>query len=189
MTEVWLQANRRSGLWPLAFGLVSAAGMLTASAFVPDDGVIRPILWLVAATDMLAAFALAYLSNLPRLAFDGRSLLMRIRNGSPIRVPIELVEAFLIGKGPAYLTGKDDYKTEARTLIIRISERAPEFEKLETNLRLAAWCGHYVTIRGTFTEPLDVEVVNRLNQRLYDAQQSLKSSATAAATAGASQPS
>jgi hypothetical protein len=182
MTEVWLQANRRSGLWPLAFGLVSAAGMLTASAFVPDDGVIRPVLWLVAATDMLAAFALAYLSNLPRLAFDGRSLLMRIRNSSPIRVPIELVEAFLIGKGPAYLSGKDDYKTEARTLIIRISERAPEFEKLETNLRLAAWCGHYVTIRGTFTEPLGVEVVNRLNQRLYDAQQTLKSSATAGAS-------
>ncbi|MGC3968355.1 MAG: hypothetical protein QM775_13570 [Pirellulales bacterium] len=186
MTEVWLQANRRLTWLPVAGALLLAA----VFALILINTEFRSPLHIFAASAAPACMGLSlwllYVARRPRLAFDGRSLLMRIRNGSPIAVPIELVEAFLIGKGPAYLSGKDDYKTETQTLIVRISERAPEFEKLETNLRLAAWCGHYVTIRGTFTEPLDLDVVNRLNRRLYDVQQKLKSAHVEAAASPAS---
>lgn len=181
MSEIWLHTNRRLYWLPVLVALV-AAGLFVVTYVVTTRGA-----WThnIAGGGAYAALALAgyllYLARLPRLAFDGRSLLMRLRNGAPIAVPIDLVEAFLLGKGPAYLGGRDDYKTEARTLIIRIAERAPEFEKLETNLRLAAWCGHYVTLRGTFTEPLDVDLVNRLNQRLYDAQQTLRAERDAVA--------
>ncbi len=158
-----------------------AAGVSAMRAAVATSGLGW---WIAAGAALALAVVLVVWSRRPRLAFDGRNLLLYIRNGSAIRVPIDLVEAFLMGKGPTYLTGKDDYKTEARTLIIRIAERAEEFAKLETNVRLAAWCGHYVTLRGTWTEPLDIDLVNRLNQRLYDAQQKLKNSPTPLAPCG-----
>ena len=179
MPEVWLQSNRRPFLLTAVVALVvgvicSALGTI----FIDTCGV---WFWYAAVPASATIAVLAwYAADRPRIAFDGRSLLLGIRNGSPIAVPIELVEAFLLGKGPTYLSGKDDRKTEATTLILRVSERAPEFEKLETNLRLAAWCGHYVTMRGTWTEPLSVDLVNRLNQRLYDAQQAQKRHAATA---------
>ncbi|MBA4018800.1 MAG: hypothetical protein C0483_16655 [Pirellula sp.] len=170
MSEVWLHANRRLFVGPILVAAIAAGALAMRGAVAPSG-----LGWWIAAVAALAlALVLFMWSRRPRLAFDGRSLLLYIRNGSAIAVPIEFVEAFLLGKGPTYLSGKDDYKTEARTLIIRIAERAEEFAKLETNVRLAAWCGHYVTLRGTWTEPLDIDLVNRLNQRLYDTQQKLK---------------
>jgi hypothetical protein len=106
----------------------------------------------------------------PRIVFDGANVVLNVGLARPAVVPVELVEAFLLGKGPAYLTGKDDYKTEATTLIVKLAERAEEFAKLPTNVRIAAWCGHYVTFRGTWTEPLSVALVNRLNERLHAVQ-------------------
>jgi hypothetical protein len=169
MSEIWLQANRRPYVAPLA-GVAATAVGCGVAAIVSS----HPFGWSIAAG--VAAFvtlALWLASRRPRLAFDGRRLLLQVRAGSPVAVPIELVEGFLLGKGPSYLTGRDDYVTETSTLVVRIAERAEEFAKVETNVRLAAWCGHYCTLRGTWTEPLSVDVVNRLNQRLYEAQQAI----------------
>jgi hypothetical protein len=106
----------------------------------------------------------------PRIVFEGATVRLNVGKGHPVAVPVELVEAFLIGKGPAYLNGRDDYKTETATFIVKIAERAEEYAKLPTQVRIAAWCGGYVTFRGTYTEPLSVDLVNRLNQRLHDVQ-------------------
>lgn len=180
MSEVWLHANRRLFVGPILLAAIAAGGFAMRAAVATSSlG-----WWIAAGVALLVAVLLAVWACRPRIGFDGRRLLLYIRNGSAIAVPIDLVEAFLMGKGPTYISGKDDYKTEARTLIIRIAERAEEFAKLETNVRLAAWCGHYVTLRGTWTEPLDIDLVNRLNQRLYDAQQKLKSSPTPLAPCG-----
>lgn len=185
MSEVWLHANRRLFVGPILVAVI-AAGALAMRGAVATSGLGW---WIAAGVALLVAVVLAVWARRPRIGFDGRSLLLYVRNGSAIRVPIDLVEAFLMGKGPTYLSGKDDYKTEARTLIVRIAERAEEFAKLETNVRLAAWCGHYVTLRGTWTEPLDVDLVHRLNQRLYDAQQKVKDSPTLLASCRTSLPS
>ena len=72
------------------------------------------------------------------------------------------------------MPGHTNDSTETTTLVVRISERAEEFNHVETTPTLAAWCGHYCTLRGTWTEPLGIELVNRLNQRLYDVQQARK---------------
>jgi hypothetical protein len=105
------------------------------------------------------------------LAYDGRRLLVYLRGGGPIGVPIELVEGFLLGQGPAGLTGAKYAATEAATVVIRLSQRAEEWGYREVKRALGTWCNHYVTIRGTWCEPLSVPLVNRLNERLAAAQQ------------------
>lgn len=176
MAEIWLQANRRPYFAPLAVSVVVAAiGGFTASSpwTVKHGGFVG--WWIATVVAALAAVCLWLASRRPRIAFDGRRLLLRVRSGAPVAVPIELVEGFLLGKGPTFLSGQDDHRTETSTLVVRIAERAEEFRKVETSVRIAAWCGHYCTLRGTWTEPLSVDLVNRLNQRLHDVQQAAKS--------------
>jgi hypothetical protein len=171
MAEIWLQANTRVFAPSIALATATASGCAVMASLNPHE-----LGWtLGAAVAAGAVLALWLASRRPRLAFDGRSLLLRVRQGPPVAVPIELVEGFLLQKGPAFLDGRDDYHTETTTLVVRIAERAEEFRKVETNVRVAAWCGHYCTLRGTWTEPLSVDLVNRLNQRLHDVQQAAKS--------------
>jgi hypothetical protein len=181
MNEVWVRTNSRLYL-ATAVGLALVAS-LPAVVVLAMDGFqttvsFRP--WLVvAAVGLAIAALLALLSRRPRLAFDGTNVRFYVRAGSRVDVPVELVEAFLLGKGPTYLPGHANDTTETTTLVVRVSERAEEFNHIETTPTLAAWCGHYCTLRGTWTEPLSIDLVNRLNQRLYDAQQARKKRAAA----------
>ncbi len=178
MTEIWLQSNRRTVVAiSLAIGLVGLVFVGLALWSSHNGSVIAArVCGIAGVVVIVAAAAAGYLGTRPRLAYDGRKLRIHIGTAQPALIPIELIEGFLLGKGPSYLSGKDDYKTETSTLIVRIAERAPEWEKLPTNVRVAAWCGHYVTLRGTWTEPLSIDVVNRLNQRLYEVQQAQSTS-------------
>lgn len=177
MNETWLHANRRLAI-PLVILLDLAATGVAAAVFIYGWGTTWGMIAFALAVGVLGLVVpgLFFVSCLPRISFDGRSVKLGVRFGLPVSVPVEFVEAFLLGKGPTYLPGYDDYRTEATTLIVKLADRAAEFEKLETNLRIAAWCGHYVTFRGTWTEPLSVELVNRLNERLYAAQQATTAS-------------
>lgn len=174
MNEIWLHANRRLAI-PIIAVLDLAASGVAAAAFITGWGTTWGTIAfaLAAAVVMLVVPGLFFVACQPRISSDGRTVKLGVRFGLPVAVPIEFVEAFLLGKGPTYLPGYDDYRTEATTLIVKLADRAAEFEKLETNLRIAAWCGHYVTFRGTWTEPLSVELVNRLNERLHAAQQAV----------------
>jgi hypothetical protein len=88
-------------------------------------------------------------------------------------VPIELVECFLLGQGPTWLPGKKYAKTETVTLVVRLAERAVEWSHRSTHPMLGTWCDGYITIRGTWCEPLSLDLVNRLNQRLAEVQQEI----------------
>ncbi|HEX3871331.1 MAG TPA: hypothetical protein VHV77_12890, partial [Pirellulales bacterium] len=46
-----------------------------------------------------------------------------------------------------------------------------EWEYLPMPERLGTWCHHYITLRGTCCEKLTLDLVNRLNARLYEVQQ------------------
>ena len=50
---------------------------------------------------------------LPRLAYADRHLLVYLDSGPPQRVPIEVVEGFLLGQGPTMLPGKQYEHAEA----------------------------------------------------------------------------
>jgi hypothetical protein len=98
-------------------------------------------------------------------------LLVNLRAGKPVAVPIDVVEAFLLGQGPAMLTNRRGDLREARVLTIRLAERAEEWANVEVKPALGKWCGGYIAIRGTWCEPLSLDLVNRLNYRLAEVKQ------------------
>jgi hypothetical protein len=169
MSEIWLHTNRRAIafalLWPAA-GL--AAGLL-AAAWAPVAWIRWPGILLAAVSAWLAALFLWQLRR-PRIARRDDELLFYLRIGAPLRVPVALVEGFLLGQGPSYLRADRPNASQVSTVVVRLAERATEFAQRDVMLALGSWCNHYVTIRGTWCEPLSVSLISRLNHRLADAQ-------------------
>jgi hypothetical protein len=167
MAEIWLHTNRRA----LAFGLILPGlllGMGIALAVVA-----HPV-WLRAAGAVVTLAGLLGLALVvrqlwqPRLAYDQRHLLVFLQAGPPHRVPIEVVEGFLLGQGPTMLPGRRYRQTEAATVVIRLADAATDWADRETKSALGRWCGGYITLRGTWCEPLSVDLVQRLNRRLSE---------------------
>lgn len=121
---------------------------------------------LVVALSIIAA--LAWQIRKPRLAYHDRQVFVWLRPGRPIRVPLEVVECFLLGQTSSFLPGGDERHVETSALIMRLAQKAEEWQHLDVKPQLGAWCQGQVIIRGTWCEPLSVSLVNRLNQRLYD---------------------
>jgi len=166
--EVWLHPNRRA----LTCGLIAACGTATA-ATVAAALVASPALRTAAAA--VAALAAAVAAGLlrgfclPRIAWDGRYVLFRVKPGPPAAIPLPAVEAFFLGQGPATapLAGRS---AETVNLVARISQKFPEYARGPVRPALAGWCDGYLTIRGAWCEPLTAEVVRRLNRRLRELQ-------------------
>lgn len=168
MATVWLRTNTRAivlgmilpdlgmavGLF-LIFGVESPAGRVAGG--------------LIAVVSGLLLLLLAVQLRRPRLAYEPGYLLVYLRSWSPIRVPLEIVEGFLMGQGPSLLSGRQHEQTETVTLVIRLSDRAEEWSHLDVKPALGKWCDGYITIRGTWSEPLSVDLVNRLNVQLDEA--------------------
>jgi hypothetical protein len=169
MPEIWLRRNLRPTA-PLLAGELSFAVIATWQAF--QHG------WTWFPTSCVVVFWLCFLVHAvlfgrfaALLAYDNGQLLIIRGNEGLSRIPIELVEGFLLGQGPSYLPGKWAAKFEVATLVIRLAERAKEWEYMPMTPRYGSWCHHYITFRGTYCERLSVDLVNRLNARLYEAQQ------------------
>lgn len=173
MTEVWLRQNRRA----ILFGMAAPA-LCTLAIAVWLSGLIAPAPegwlqvsgWGIFGLGSVVLLMLAWQVFQPRLAYRNGRMLVNLRAGKPIAVPIEIVEAFLLGQGPAMLSNRREDRTETRVLTIRLAERAEEWSMVEVKPALGKWCGGYITIRGTWCEPLGLALVNRLNVRLVEVQ-------------------
>jgi hypothetical protein len=66
-------------------------------------------------------------------------------------------------------------------LVARLSQKAPEWEKVDVKPAIGRWCEGYVTIRGMWCEPLNGEVVRRLNRRLREIREASHGGALATA--------
>jgi hypothetical protein len=169
--EVWLRTNTRAicfGMLPPA--LVAGLGLLLAlgvGSWAPPEW-LSVIGWILVTLAGLAMASLAWQMRRPRIAFHDGALLLWLRSGPPIAVPIEFVEAFLLGQAPSLLPGKKHERTEVAALTIKLADRASDWHRLEVKPQLGKWCEGYVTVRGTWCEPLSLELVNRLNYRLAD---------------------
>jgi hypothetical protein len=178
--QIWLRPNRRIIAVAALFPALALAGGCALVLFAAGDETRR---WIEMVGGMLAGLSLVGLAFLfwqawqPRLAFDGRHLVVNLGTALPIRVPLEVVEGFLLGQGPSFLPGRQYERAEVANVVVRLAERAAEWEKVEVNRQFGTWCGHYITIRGTWCERLSVALVNRLNARLAEARQALKSEA------------
>jgi hypothetical protein len=171
MAEIWLRTNTRAlslGILPPA--ILGILGLLLASGLMGR----LSIVWVRIAGAVLAAASLAAICGLirllrqPRLAYEDQHLLVYLRRTGPIRVPIGVVECFLLGQGPSLLPGRRHRRTEAATVVVRLAESAPQWSGVDVEPALGKWCGGYITIRGTWCEPLNVGVVQRLNRRLAE---------------------
>ena len=168
--EVWLRTNARA----VAFGamLPLAAAVIGGAIAVGLPGR-EPIAWVrmlaltVAVPAAMVVVALVLQLRKPRLAYCDAHLLVWLRGGPPIRVPIDAVECFWLGQTPGLLPGKNR-NAEVAALIVRIADRAVEWRHQEVKPQLGVWCEGYITIRGTWCEPLSIDLVNRLNARLAE---------------------
>ncbi len=170
MPHVWLRTNRRYYAWGLLLpclmvgvGLALALGWLgTTVAWVIAFG------WVLAAIGGLGMVSLVWELLKPRLAVDDDFLWVYAAR-SPVAVPLDIVECFLLGQGPAHLPGQRFRMAESTNLIIRLAEKAEDWQRRDVDHKLANWCGGYITLRGTWCEPLTVELVQRLNRYLTQA--------------------
>ncbi|MBX3413148.1 MAG: hypothetical protein KF708_10710 [Pirellulales bacterium] len=172
-TEIWLRNNRRAlalgMLGPLLIASIGVAlvPLSSGDGFLGRGSFYLGILLVVFGT-ISTSLLLVEISR-PRLAYRDGHLLVRLRNGPPVRVPIEIVECFLLGQGPSMLTGHYDPR-DTSTIVVRLDERAEDWAQVEVKPALGSWCGGHITIRGTWCEPLNVDFVRRLNARLAEVQ-------------------
>ena len=178
MSAVWLKTNRRAVLLGMVFpAAIFALGM---ALVLSSQQIIGQSLGGLAlcAGGVLFILLLAQLRQ-PRLAYEPGYLLVYLQAGGPIRVPIDIVECFLLGQAPSMLAGQQHERTETASVMIRLSEKAEEWSHRSVKPALGKWCDGYITIRGTWCEPLTIQVINRLNQRLAEAHRQWRSAQVA----------
>ena len=182
MMETWLKPNRR----------------VLAMSLMPPLGLIGVGLWMVVATDPLrvgsgylllcfSVFLLFFVVSRMckrRLAYAGGQLLVGLGQRKPIPVPIELVECFFLGSSPTRLSGRWGLQSRAISVVVRLAERASDYHQREVLPRLGNWSDGYITIGGSWCEPVSVALVQRLNKRLSEVQR-VRNAPQASAVGGA----
>jgi len=147
--------------------LAWAAVVLHGSA----TSIVEPISLVVLAIGIalvVAATAVLRRALRPRIGATPGELHFGVGRGRYTSVPIDIVEAFFLGQGAAELpAGLPD--VESVNLVARISQKAADWQRRDVDRRIAAWRDGYLTIRGTACEPLDADVVHRLNRLLAQA--------------------
>jgi hypothetical protein len=144
-------------------GLALLLGLESAAARIGGS--------LLAAMGGAVVLLLAIQMRQPRLAYEEGHLLVFLQGTRPIRVPIEIVECFLLGQAPTLLPGKKHEHSETASVVIRLNETAVDWIHRDVKPALGKWCEGYITIRGTWCEPLSVPLINRLNAQLAEASQ------------------
>ena len=142
-----------------------------------ESTAMRAVGWALAAIGVFLALGLVNQWRQPRIAFRNGEVLFNLRAGAPVAVPVEVVEAFFLGQGPADLPAVGGKPAETVNLVARLSQKAPEWAKVEVKPALGRWCEGYVTIRGTWCEPLTGEVIRRLNRRLRELHEAQRENA------------
>jgi hypothetical protein len=164
--EIWLRPNRRAiSLGTVPPVLLSGLGAWMAFGL---GGWWR---WLGGGVVLFAAALVVVLLvqlRRPRVAYDDGHVLFFLKSGSPLAVPVEVVEAFFVGQGPSLLPGHTRSGDAAINLIARLSQRETQWAQRDVKPALGLWCDSYVTIRGTWCEPLNDQVLRRLNRRLHE---------------------
>ncbi len=173
MHEVWLWPNRRAVLFGCAPPLMLAAlGLWLAVGIDGEPG--NWLRWLGAAMIVVGIATVAALVRQilrPRIAYGGGHVFFHLRSGEPFAVPVQIVESFFVGQGSATLPGGVQNRRQTANLVARLSQRETDWARRDVKPALGKWCDGYVTINGTWCEPLDDVVLRRLNRRLHEVKQ------------------
>jgi hypothetical protein len=171
MHESILATNRRAvllALVPTCLMLAAGAGLgMTAG----ESTVVLILGLALAAVGGVASLSLLVLLFSPRLALEGQELLVYLRAGRPFRVPVDVIECFFIGQaavGPGVLVAG---QPKSVSVVVRLAERAGTWATRPVLPMLGHWDDGYIVIRGTWCEPIDLSLVNRMNEKLIRRRQ------------------
>lgn len=171
MREIWLRSNNRllaMGLILPSLGFLLGAALVVVAVNYPSLQWLTLVGGLVMAASLAAGGVIANTLRMPRLAYEHEHLLVYLGDVTPFRIPVEIVECFFLGHGPAMLAGAEEHGAETRTIIVRLAEAAEAWKSREVKPALGHWCNGYVTIRGTWCEPITPDLVQGMNQRLIE---------------------
>ena len=174
MRECWLRPNRRVLVLAITLLAVFAllASMLASGQWWPGSWLaVKVILAMVALWIWLRVIMLVNHAWLPRLAYQQGDLLVFLRYRRPLRVPVSQVECFFLGQGDSMLAPAGESETteslaKTHTIVVRLAEAAKDWQGRDVLQELGRWCDGYITIRGTWCEPVSPELVKQLNSRL-----------------------
>ena len=157
---------------PLVLGITGVWLALTVERWP----LVRIAGWGLAAVCFAMLLRLGWHSVRPRLGYEKGNLLVYLTPGRPVAVPIEFVECFFLGETAMTLPGERKERRTS-TLVVRLAESAKDWKHREVKPSLGSWSDAYITIHGTWCEPLSVERVHRLNQRLAEIHRQRRASA------------
>ena len=168
--QCWLRPNLRA-LWLGAVvpTILAVAGLAMASGLA-GRGAVRWIGCLVALVGVIPLAAILYSVRLPRLAYQNGSLLVYLRSSGPTPVPIDAVECFFLGQAAGRIPHPAGQRVKASTVVVRLAEAAKEWHGFAVKPAWGEWHDGYIIIRGTWCEPLDIELIKRLNRQLVEVQ-------------------
>ena len=101
----------------------------------------------------------------PRLRIEDDFVRVNLGKTST-EVPIDVVECFFLGQGPTNIPTQSGDPMESSNVIVRLAESAQEWHRRDVTSALGSWCEGYITLKGTWCEPISLELVNRLNHQL-----------------------
>jgi hypothetical protein len=169
MQETWLKPNRRAILFgclpPLILTVVGAC--LAFAHSESGNRVLHSVGYFLLIVGPAVMGLLLIQLRHPRIAFRNGKVLFYVRGGQPIAVPVNIVESFFFGQGPAHLPAMTKQPNTVN-LIARLSQRHTEWARQQVRPALGNWCDGYVTIRGTWCEPLNSDLIRRINRRLKE---------------------
>lgn len=187
MHERWLRPNHRAVGPLLVLPALLTAGSAGFLAFALYRGSGWPILAAITVPLVVGAMTLAVLvrwTTLPRLAYHEGHLLVFLDSLTPQRVPIETVECFFRGQGDALLPGMTAAPVRTATIVVRLAEAAPSWHQRDVRPTFGQWAGGYITLRGTWCEPITPELLRELNARLVAAHRAVRQCEHACAPGG-----
>jgi hypothetical protein len=173
MAEIWLKTNRRALALGTALPAVVAVAGGTGLAWTMATGkhwLLQLVFLVMTATPVWMIGELLYAITRPRVGYERGELLVFLEPARPIRVPIDIVEVFFLGQGPSVLPKLKGREPETQNVIIRLAESATEWKHREVRPTFGQWCEGYITIRGSWCEPITPALLRRLNQRLAEIQ-------------------
>jgi hypothetical protein len=167
--QVLLRPNLRAiYMGAIVPALLAAVGLAVALGPWHAESWVRAIGWGLAAFGGLILALLLWQSRQPRLAYQDGHLLIYLRSGRPIRLPVELVQCAFLGAGPTPIRGPRGSLLRSANLVLRLDEKATDWQEADVKPALGRWTEGYVTIYGAWCEPLKIDVVQRLNERLHE---------------------
>lgn len=164
--QTWLRPNRRvlfiAGVaWTVA--LCCGLSLIRTS----DKQPMTLFGWMVGALGAIGIARNVWSALQPRVGYANQELLLYLQGGTPVRLPIDVIECFFLGQGPSGIRQRDaGSDLESQNVVVRLAERATEWHHGHVQRGLGHWCDGYITITGTWCEPITADVVGLMNHEL-----------------------